>query len=94
MRLQSYLPCSKKELIHRSALVPRLRRGPSYRLARSQAVLDVALEDDTVGLGESEGLVHADQGIALGREPGEDGRVNGAAFVVDDRESGARILKK
>jgi len=65
----------------------------SYRFARSEAVLDVALEDDTVGLGEPESLVDADQSVALRREPGKDGGVNGATFVIDDGESGSRVLR-
>lgn len=31
---------------------------PTHRLTRPKAVLDVALEDDAIGLGEAEGLVH------------------------------------
>ena len=65
----------------------------SHRFARSETVFDVALEDDTVGLGEPKSLVDADQGVALRRETGEDSRVDRAALVIDDGESGARVLK-
>ncbi|KAH9395744.1 hypothetical protein TYRP_020481 [Tyrophagus putrescentiae] len=50
-----------------------------HRLALADAVLDVALEDDPVGLGEAEGLVGALQGVAHLVEAGEDGVVHGAA---------------
>ena len=66
----------------------------SYRLTRTQTVFDIALEDDSVGLSEPESLVHADQGVALRGEPREDGRVNRATLIVDDREGWARILGK
>ena len=42
------------------------------RLTLSEAVLDVALEDDAIGLSEAEGLVHRLEGVDFGREPGED----------------------
>ncbi len=57
------------------------------RLTGSQAVFDIALEDDTIGLCKPEGFVHADQGVALRGEPGEDGGVNRTALVIDDGES-------
>jgi hypothetical protein len=40
----------------------------TYRFAGAQAVLDVALEDDSVGLREPEGLVSALQRRAVGGE--------------------------
>ena len=58
----------------------------SYRLTRTQTVFDIALEDDSVGLSEPKGLIHADQGVALRGEPREDGRVHRATLIVDDRE--------
>ena len=64
----------------------------SDRWAGPEAILDVALEDDAVALGEPEGLVGADEGVALRSEPREDGRVDGAALVVDDGEGGAAVL--
>ena len=66
--------------------------GDTHRLARAQAVLHVALEDDAVGLGEPEGLVHALQRRALGGEPREDGGVHRAAILVDDWEGGPGVL--
>lgn len=44
----------------------------TYGLALSEAVLDVALEDDAVRLGEPEGFVHGLQRVRIGREAGED----------------------
>ena len=64
----------------------------SYRRTGPEAVLDVALEDDAVALGEPEGLVGADQGVSLRSEPREYGRVDGAALVVDDGEGGPAVL--
>lgn len=44
----------------------------THGFARSQAVLDVALEDDSVGLGEAESLVHGLQSVTVGLEGRED----------------------
>ncbi len=86
-RAVSFLKCFHKILNSFKIAKPDFRKKvTTNRFARSETVLDVALEDDSVGLGEPEGLVHADQGVALGGEPGEDGGVDGAAFVVNDRE--------
>ena len=38
----------------------------THRLARTQTILDIALEDDAIGLSESECLVNALQGCAVG----------------------------
>jgi len=62
------------------------------RLTGTQAVLDIALENDSVALREPEGLVCGLQGIAVGGEAGEDGGIGGAAVVVDDLEAGAGVL--
>ena len=64
----------------------------SYRGTGPEAVLDVALEDDPVGLGEPEGLVVGDEGVAVGHEPGEDGGVDGASVLVDDGERRPGVL--
>ena len=54
-------------------LSPRLKGVPSNNAvgwwAWPQAVLDVALKDHPVGLGETEGLVVGDQGVAIRDEP-------------------------
>ena len=54
-------------------LSPRLEGVPSHDAvcwwAWPQAVLDVALEDHPVGLGESKGLIVGDQGVAIRNEP-------------------------
>ena len=63
-----------------------------YRLTGTQTILDVTLEDDSVGLSEPEGLVDTLQSRALRGEPREDGRVNGAAVFVDYRESRSGVL--
>lgn len=66
----------------------------THRLALANAVLDVALEYHTIGLGESERLVVGLERVALGGrlELGEDGVVDGAAVVVDDLEGGPALL--
>lgn len=51
-----------------------------YRFARPKAVADIALEDDTVALGETESLVGTLQGCSIWHEPGENGRVSRAPF--------------
>ena len=38
----------------------------THRLARTQTILDIALKDDAIGLSESECLVNALQGCAVG----------------------------
>ena len=70
-----------------------IKRDLSHRLAGAEAVLDVALEDDAVGLGEPEGLIDRLQGGALRSEPWEDCGVDRAAVLVDDGEGGARVLR-
>ena len=49
-----------------------------YRFAGTETVADVTLEDDAVAFGESEGLVGALQGRAIGNEAREDGRIGRA----------------
>lgn len=63
-----------------------------YRFARAQTVFNVALEYHAVRLREPERLVDGLQGVAFGREPGEDGRVHRTPFVVDDLERALRVL--
>ena len=55
------------------------------RLARSETVAHVALEDDTVALGEPEGLVVALQSCSIRNETWEDGRVHGAPETIHQR---------
>ena len=38
----------------------------THRLARAKTILDIALKDDAIGLSESECLVNALQGCAVG----------------------------
>ena len=38
----------------------------THRLARTQTILDIALKDDAIRLSESESLVNALQGCAVG----------------------------
>ena len=61
----------------------------TYRLTGPKTVLDVALEDDSVGLGKPEGLVDTLQSCALRGESREDCRVDGAAVLVNNWESGS-----
>ena len=61
----------------------------TYRLTGPKTVLDVALEDDSVGLGKPEGLVDTLQSCPLRGEPREDCRVDGAAVLVNNWESGS-----
>lgn len=62
------------------------------RLAWSQAILDVTLEDNTVAFSETEGFIDRLQCIAIGCEGWEDSRVDWATFVVDDLECALRVL--
>lgn len=56
-------------------------------LARSQAVLDVTLEDDTIAFSETEGLVVGRQHmIAFGGEAGEDAVVDRATETIERYE--------
>ena len=64
----------------------------TYGFTWSQAVLDVALEDHTIALCESEGLVDRLQGVAIGHESREDGGVHRATVVVDDLEGALGVL--
>lgn len=64
----------------------------SYRFTWSQAVLDVALEDHTIALGEPERLVHGLQSVAVGSESGEDRGVHRTTVVVDDLECALGVL--
>ena len=63
-----------------------------YRLAGTETVLDVTLEDDSIGLSEPEGLVDTLESCALRGEPREDGGVYGAAVLVNYRESRSGVL--
>lgn len=49
----------------------------TYRLARSKAILDIALEDDAVGLSEPEGFIHRLEGRPVLGKLREDGRLHG-----------------
>lgn len=57
------------------------------RLARAETVAHVALEDDAVALGETEGLVRALQRRALRNEAREDGRIHRAPAVRNRSET-------
>ena len=55
-----------------------------YRFAGPEAVTDVALEDDSVALGEAEGLVSALQGRSVRHEAREDGRIRWTALFISN----------
>lgn len=64
----------------------------TYWLTRSQAILHVALEDNTVRFRKPEGLVHGLKSVTVGSKRREDAGVDWTSFVVDDLECALGVL--